>query len=83
MTPGPVDSPWLTITEATHVAKCGARLLRREINAGRLRAARIGGRRDIRIHRDWIDAWLLASSTPMEIVRSRGAAQKMDAAGGR
>jgi excisionase family DNA binding protein len=62
-------SPWLKITEARQIAKVGARLLYREIKAGRLRSARIGSRRDIRIHRDWIDAWLIASSTPIEVKR--------------
>ena len=66
------DTPWLTIAEARQVAKCGSKVLYREIKAGRLRAARIGSRRDIRIHREWIDAWLLASSTPVEIVSRRG-----------
>jgi excisionase family DNA binding protein len=60
-------SPWLTLAEACQVAQCGPKLLRREIKAGRLRAARIGGRRDIRVHRDWIDAWLQASAQPIEI----------------
>jgi excisionase family DNA binding protein len=60
-------SPWLTVREATHIAKCGPKTLRREIAAGRLRAARIGGRRDIRIHRDWIDEWLLRCAEPIEV----------------
>lgn len=62
-------SPWLTIDEARTVAKVGARLLYREIKAGRLRAARIGGRRDIRVHVDWIHEWLAASAEPVEIRR--------------
>ena len=60
-------SPWLTVKEACLVAKCGAKLLYREIRAGRLRAARIGARRDLRIHVTWIDDWLTASSTPVEV----------------
>jgi excisionase family DNA binding protein len=60
-------SPWLTIKESCPVAKCGAKTLYREIRAGRLRAARIGHRRDIRIHRDWIDQWLQASAEPIEV----------------
>ena len=32
-------SPWLKIAEAKQIAKCGARLLYREIAAGRLRSA--------------------------------------------
>ena len=61
------ESPWLTIKEACPVAKVGAKLLYREIKAGRLRAARIGDRRDLRIHRDWIDEWLEGSAKPVEI----------------
>jgi excisionase family DNA binding protein len=60
-------SPWLTVKEAAIVAKCGTRTIRKEVAAGRLRAARIGGRRDIRIHRDWVDAWLEATATPVEV----------------
>ena len=63
------SSPWLTINEARLIAKCGAKLLRREVAAGRLRAARVGGRRDIRIHRDWVNQWLEASARPIEVRR--------------
>ncbi len=62
-------SPWLTIKEARLIAKCGVKLLYREIAAGRLRAARIGNRRDLRVHRDWLDQWLVRSSEPIEIAR--------------
>lgn len=60
---------WLTVEQARHVVQCGTKLLYREIRAGRLRAARIGNRRDLRIHRSWIDEWLTRSSTPVEIRR--------------
>jgi hypothetical protein len=71
MTPAtPAASPWLTIEESRHVAKCGAKLLYREIKVGRLRAARLGGRGGkILIHQDWLTAWLEASSTPVELPR--------------
>ncbi len=46
-------SPWLTVKEASRRAKCGAKLIYREIKARRLRAARIGNRRDLRIHIEW------------------------------
>jgi len=63
-------SPWLTVEEARRVAKCGAKLIYREIKAGRLRAARLGGRSgSIRIHESWISQWLEASATPVEIRR--------------
>jgi excisionase family DNA binding protein len=61
------ESPWLTIKESCPRAKCSPKLLYREIKAGRLRAARIGNRRDLRIHRDWIDQWLEASAEPIEV----------------
>jgi excisionase family DNA binding protein len=56
------DSPWLTVAEAAERAKCGPRLIYREVQQGRLRAARIGNRRDIRIRVDWVDEWLDASA---------------------
>ena len=62
-------SRWLTVKEASRRAKCGAKLLYRELQAGRLRAARIGNRRDLRIHIDWVDQWLEASSKPVEVRR--------------
>jgi excisionase family DNA binding protein len=62
-----LTSPWLTIKEACPVVKVGPKTLYREIKAGRLRAAIIGNRRDLRIHRTWLDEWLIASSTPVEI----------------
>lgn len=60
-------SPWLTLGQAAEIAQCGTRLLRREIKAGRLRAARIGLRRDIRIHETWITEWLERCATPVEV----------------
>lgn len=62
-----VVTPWKTIGQASQIAQCGPKLLRREIRAGRLRAARIGNRRDIRIHESWITEWLERSAEPVEI----------------
>jgi excisionase family DNA binding protein len=62
-----ISTPWMTVAMAAAYARVGSKLLRREIAAGRLRAARIGGRRDIRILSEWIDQWLVQSSTPVEI----------------
>ena len=63
------DSPWLTVAEAAAIAKCGKRLVYREVKARRLRAARIGLRRDLRIHRDWVDEWLEACAEPHPVIR--------------
>jgi len=54
----PPRSPWLTVAEAAAHARCGRKVLYREVRAGRLRAARIGGRRELRLRPEWIDEWL-------------------------
>jgi len=59
-------TPWRTVQQVADRALCGPKLIYREVKAGRLRAARIGGRRDIRILDAWVDAWLEAASTPAE-----------------
>jgi len=59
---GPL-SPWLTVNEAAERARCGPKLIYREVRAKRLRAARVGGRRELRLLPEWIDAWLLAQTT--------------------
>ena len=55
------DSPWLTIREAAPYAKCGVKVLYRAVRTGRLRAARLGGRRELRLRREWIDRWIDAA----------------------
>jgi excisionase family DNA binding protein len=56
----------MTPKQAAAAAQVGLKLIYREVRGGRLRAARIGGRRDIRIHVDWLDEWLRAASEPVE-----------------
>lgn len=62
-------TPWRTVPQAAAKAQVGPGTIYGEIRAGRLRAARIGGRRDLRIHDDWIDEWLTASAEPVEVRR--------------
>jgi excisionase family DNA binding protein len=67
---GPVlTSPWLTAAEAAAHIKAGTKLLYREVHANRLRAARIGGRRELRFRAEWLDVWLEQTSTPIEVHR--------------
>ena len=54
----PPGSPWLTAAEAAERARCGIKTVYREVRAGRLRVARIGGRREQRFRPEWIDEWL-------------------------
>ena len=53
---------WLTVREAAAHARCGVKTLYREVVAGRLQAARVGGRRALRFKAEWVDAWLERSS---------------------
>ncbi|MDP3720032.1 MAG: helix-turn-helix domain-containing protein [Acidobacteriota bacterium] len=62
-------TPWLTVAEAATRARVGRKTIYREIAAGRLRAAVVGGRRDFRLLDAWVDEWLMQSSEPAEILR--------------
>jgi len=61
--PTAAATPWLTVTEAAERARCGVKLIYREVAAKRLKAARLGGRRELRLLPDWIDEWLIAHTT--------------------
>ena len=52
------DSPWLTPREAAARAKCGVNALYAAVRAGKLKAVRLGARNNIRVHVEWLDAWL-------------------------
>ena len=70
MTMGPVGSPWMSSSEAAAYLKRGRRFVLREIHAGRLRAAYVGGRREILTKADWCDAWV-ESQAVVVLVRPR------------
>jgi hypothetical protein len=55
---------WLKVPEAAAYARCGPKLIYREIKAKRLRASHIGAGEHpiIRILPEWVDAWLLAGA---------------------
>jgi excisionase family DNA binding protein len=57
-----VETPWINVNEAAKRARCGVKLLYREIRAGRLQAARVGGRRELRLQPRWVDEWLRAAT---------------------
>jgi excisionase family DNA binding protein len=51
-------SPWFTAKDAARYLRHGERFIRGEIAAGRLRAARVGGRGEILTRAEWCDAWV-------------------------
>jgi excisionase family DNA binding protein len=61
--------PWLTTRQAGDEIHVHEATIRRECKAGRLRHAKVGGRKSIRIRRSWLAAWLEASRTPVEVRR--------------
>lgn len=61
-------SPWLTVPEAAARARVSRRTIYDACRRGQLRHARVGGRRDIRLRAEWVDAWLEASA-PREVTR--------------
>jgi excisionase family DNA binding protein len=60
---------WLTVREAADRARCGPKVIYRAVRTGHLRAAKIGGRAELRFRPDWIDGWLDALAQPQEIAR--------------
>jgi excisionase family DNA binding protein len=68
MTSDDSRSPWLTAREAAARLRISTKTLYHEVGVGRLRAARIGGRRSLRFLPEWCDAYLEACATPVDVV---------------
>ena len=60
--------PWLRLNEAADRLKVHSATLRRAIRRGDLRAARVSGRKAIRIRASWADAYL-EDTAPVEVKR--------------
>jgi excisionase family DNA binding protein len=73
MTAPATTSPWLTLAEAAEYTRRGKRFLAREVQAGRLRAARVGGRGEILTRREWLDQFLEDLATPVLVTTRRRA----------
>ena len=65
-------SPWLTVPDAARRARCGVKLIYRAVHMGRLRAAKIGGRQELRFLAEWVDVWVTASSEPVSVTTMSG-----------
>lgn len=57
---------WLTVPEAAERARVGARTIYSEVKAHRLRAAKVGGKKQLRFRAEWIDSWLESSTTEVQ-----------------
>ena len=64
---------WLKVGEAAERARCGPKTIYRAVQRGQLRAARIGGRRELRFLASWIDCWLAGEETEQPEAASRPA----------
>lgn len=53
-----VSSPWLDAGQGARYARVSRKLLYRAVRSGRLKAARVGGKRQVRLRREWLDAFI-------------------------
>ena len=67
------SSPWLTAGEAGEYLKRSKRYIHAEIKAGRLRAARIGGRKEVLTRREWLDQYVEDQAVPVMVAARRRA----------
>ena len=65
------NTPWMTAKDAAEYLKRGRRFVLREIHAGRLRAAKIGGRGEILTRSEWLDQWIEDQAAPVLVVGRR------------
>lgn len=63
-----ITTGWACLLDEAQRTKLHEATLRRAIRDGKLRHARVGGRRAIRLKPEWTDEWLMRQSTPIEAV---------------
>lgn len=69
----PVPSPWMNARDAGRYLRRNSRFISKEIKAGRLRGAIVGGRREVLTRAEWCDEWVTEHTQPVPIVvRRRG-----------
>ena len=69
--PEVLSDSWWTRREAAAYTHVSEATIGREVRGGRLRHARVGGRRALRFKRDWLDEWM-AAGRPTEHTVSDG-----------
>jgi excisionase family DNA binding protein len=70
---------WWTRREAAAYVHVSEATIGREVRSGRLRHARVGGRRALRFRREWLDDWLAGA----ELVEQSVLAEAVDEASAR
>ncbi len=58
---------WGTVVDAAAYTHVSPKTLYRAVDAGKLRAARVNGRRSLKFRRQWCDEWLESCATPVEV----------------
>ena len=58
-------SPWMTVHEAAAYTHRGRRYLRKQVEAGKLRAAVVGGKKELLFKAEWLDLWLEELARPV------------------
>jgi hypothetical protein len=64
-------SVWWNLRDSGKHVKRSPRFLAREVKAGRLRAARIGGRGEYMLRPEWLDEWMESQTAPILVIRER------------
>jgi hypothetical protein len=70
------DSPWMTAEEIAAYLPGRTRSKRfvlKQVKAGRLRAARLGGRGEVVSRREWVDQYIQDQATPVMLPSRRRA----------
>jgi hypothetical protein len=68
-----IETPWLNLALAAQYERRSKRFISNEVRAGRLRAARVGGRGELLFRREWLDEHLESLATPVIVTARRRA----------
>jgi hypothetical protein len=69
----PIGSPWLTMAQAEKYTRRCSKFLSRQVRAGRLKAARVGGRGEYVFRVEWLDQFFEDLATPVLVTPRRRA----------
>jgi hypothetical protein len=68
-----VQSPWLNLELAAAYLFRSRRFVRKQIRQGKLRAALVGGKKEILTRREWCDDWAAEQAAPVPFPTRRRA----------